>query len=370
MGMKLGFCLRTWGEKGGIGVYSRSLLNALLALDSDNQYVLFYHDRNHLGQFSHHAHVKEIHVPAPAKIVWDQVVVPLRAAREHVDILLHPKLAVPLLTTSKTVMVLHGTERFVYPQFSYRSDILYFKTIYPLYLRRASAIISVSENARQDVIRFLDIDPDKVRTIHLAPGERFKKIDDESLLRSAREKYGLPERFVLNVGLIYPGKNIPNLLRALRLVRRHVAVDLVIAGTGKRMFQDDVNLIGDLGLTENVLLPGYIPHEDLVAVYNLAEAVVFPSFYESFPAIPLEANACGCPVVTSHTGGTPEAAGDAALYVDPLDVEGIAEGIQRVLTDRELRTDLVEKGFQNVKRFSWETTARQTLDLFESLVAP
>ena len=133
-----------------------------------------------------------------------------------------------------------------------------------------------------------------------------------------RRQYNLPRRFILNVGLIYPGKNIPNLLRALKRVREHEDVKLVLAGTGRRLYEEDLRQVEELGLQDHVLLPGYVPHEDLVAFYNLAEAVVFPSFYESFPAIPLEAMACGCPVVTSPTGGTREAAGDAAVMWLPL----------------------------------------------------
>jgi glycosyltransferase involved in cell wall biosynthesis len=183
-----------------------------------------------------------------------------------------------------------------------------------------------------------------------------------------RTKYQLPERFILNVGLIYPGKNIPNLLRALQQVRREEPdVHLVIAGTGKRMYAGDLAMIQSVELRDAVRMPGYVPHEDLVAVYSLAQAVVFPSYYESFPAIPLEANACGCPVVTSRTGGTPEAAGDAALYVDPDDVAGIAAATLRVLREPALRADMVAKGYQNARRFSWERTARATLDVLESL---
>ena len=126
-------------------------------------------------------------------------------------------------------------------------------------------------------------------------------------------------------------------------------------------------LIHELGLDGAVVLPGYVPHEDLVAVYNLARAVAFPSFYESFGLVSLEANASGCPVVVSRTGGSPEAAGDAARYVDPLDVEGIARAILEVLNDSTLREDLIRRGFENARRFSWPKTARQTLDLLESL---
>ncbi len=365
--MRIGICVRTWGEKGGIGVYSRSLLDAMIPMEPRHHYCLFFQDGRHLGRFRAHGNVTEIVVRAPDKWSWDQAAVPYRAAREKVDVIFHTKFAVPLFTRRKTVMVLHGSERFVYPQFSTRTDILFFRTIYPFYLRRATAIISVSENARRDIVRFLGIDQEKVRTIHLAPSAAFRRIEDREVLEAVRRKYRLPGRFILNVGLIYPGKNIPNLLRALKQVRRQEDVKLVIAGTGRRMYKREMALIHDLGLDDAVVLPGYVPHEDLVGFYNLAGAVTFPSFYESFPAIPLEANACGCPVVISRSGGSPEAAGDAAKYVDPLDVDGIARAVLDVLTDPALREDLIRKGFENAKRFSWAKTARQTLDLLESL---
>lgn len=366
--MNIGVCLRTWGEKGGIGVYSRHLLEALLLLDTENQYTLFYSDKTHLGQFSHYENVKELHVQAPGKFLWDQMAVPYYAKKEHVTLLFHTKFAVPLLAPCKTVMVLHGSERFVYPQFSHKSDIFFFKTIYPQYLRKATAIISVSENARKDIIHFLHIDPKKVKTIHLAVSEHFCKIDDTSYLESIRKKYALPARFLLNVGLIYPGKNIPNLLRAFRLVRQEEDIKLVIVGSGRRMYRQDLELIEHLELQQDVFLPGYIAHQDLAAVYNLAESVVFPSFYESFPAIPLESMACGCPVVISHTGGAPEAAGEAARYVDPWNVEDIANGIRDVLTNSQLRQTLIQQGFAQAQRFSWNTCARQTLQVFEDIV--
>jgi len=365
--MKIAICARTSGEKGGIGVYTRNLIEAMLSMDSGHEYLLLYERREHLGQFSRYKNAKELFISAPGKFLWDQVAVPYVAAKAKVDVIFHPKMGVPLLSRCKTVMVMHGSERFVYPEFSYKSDILYTKAIYPFYLRKASAIISVSENARKDIIRIFKLNPEKIKTVHLASTKHFRRIDDESYLCSIREKYGLPRRFILNVGLIYPGKNISNLLKAYELVRKKEDITLVIAGTGKRMYKDDLSMLHELGLDGDVLLPGYIPHEDLVAVYNLAEAVAFPSFYESFPAIPLEANACGCPVVTSRTGGTRESAGDAAVYVEPTDIEEIADAILRVLIDPELRRTLIEKGFENIKRFSWEKTARQTLDVFESL---
>jgi len=339
----------------------------MLPLASQHEFVLFYSDKAHLGRFVHLPNVHEIFVPAKTKLLWDQMVTPYYGAKHGVDLIFHPKMSVPLLTSAKTVLVLHGSERFVYPQFSHKSDMLYFRTLYRIYMKRATAIISVSHNAAKDLVRYLNVDPSKVTTVHLAQAPYFRRINDCASVESVRRKYNLPNRFILNVGLIYPGKNIPSLLRALKRVREQEDIKLVLVGTGRRLYEDDLRQVHDLGLQEHVLLPGYVTHEDLVAIYNLAEAVAFPSFYESFPAIPLEAMACGCPVVTSPTGGTREAAGDAALYVDPTDESGLAQAVLRVLTEPKLRGELREKGFRHAKRFSWEQTARKTLETLESL---
>ena len=295
------------------------------------------------------------------------MVTPYYAAKQGVDLIFHPKMSVPLMTKAKSVLVLHGSERFVYPQFSHKSDMLYFRTLYRLYMKRATAIISVSHNAAKDLVHFLNVDPGKVTTVHLAAAPYFRKIDDCASVEAVRYQYNLPKRFILNVGLIYPGKNIPNLLRALKKVREHEDVKLVLAGTGRRLYEQELQQVHELGLEDHVLLPGYVPHEDLLAFYNLAQAVVFPSFYESFGLISLEAMACGCPVVVSRTGGAPEAAGDAGCYVDPADEVSIADAILCILTDAKLRQELVEKGFRNAKRFSWEKAARETLDVFRSV---
>ena len=365
--MKIGICLRTWGEQGGIGVYTRNTIRNLLAMDSRNQYVLFFQDPAHIGTFKGIENAREIYVPSKSKLMWDQVASPWVARKEDVDVIFHTKMSVPLLSRRKTLMVLHGTERFIYQKFHPKSDLLFFKTIYPQFIKRATAIIAVSERGRQDIIKIMGLAPEKVTTIHLAVDSIFRVIKDKAYIEGIKEKYQLPERFLLYVGHIYPGKNVGRLFKAFERVCKEQNVKLVMAGFRRWKFEKDFDLLHQLGIEEHVQLLGHVPQEQLPALYNLASASVLPSIYESFPAPPLEANSCGCPVVASRTGGTPESAGDAALYIDPLDVEGIGEAILRVLTDEDLRRDLIEKGFQNAKRFSWEKTARKTLAVLESL---
>jgi glycosyltransferase involved in cell wall biosynthesis len=365
--LKIGICLRTWGDVGGIGVYTRSIVPGLLALDQKNEYFLYFHDPKHLGEFSDHANVHEIYVPAKNKLIWDQVAIPLRARKDNVDVIYHTKMAVPLLTARKTVMVLHGSERFLYKKFHPKSDLLYFHTIYPLYLKKATAIISVSENARKDVLKIMKLDPAKVKTIHLAANALFRVISDQNQLAEIKEKYKLPENFIIYVGHIYPGKNVGRLFQAFAKARKSHDICLVVAGSMRHKYEHDMGLMKELNIEKDVKLLGYVPQEDLVSLYNLANLTVFPSYYESFPAIPLEANACGCAVITSNTGGTPESAGDAAIYIDPLNVAEIVAAIDSLLSDGTHKTSLIEKGFKNVRRFSWQKTAIETLRLLESM---
>lgn len=364
--LRIGVALRTWGHEGGIGVYTRHLVRAMLELDRTNEYCLFYPEPGHLGALAEFPNVREFHVRAPNRLWWDQISLPWAARRQNVDIIFHTKFSVPLLSGRRTAMVVHGTEHLFYPQYTARGHRFVFNHVFPIYLKKASVILAVAERGRQDIIEHLGVPPDKVVTTNLAYNPSFRRVEDPRELERVQAEYGLPRRYILNVGHIYPGKNIGRLIRALARVREEHDVDLVVAG-GYRFGQEkELRPAAELGIEEHVHVTGPVSHEDLAAMYSLAELVAFPSIYESFPAIPLEAQACDCPVVTSPTGGTPESAGEAAEYVDPLDVEDIARGIRAVLDDPALRRDLVERGRQNIRRFSWPQTARRSLEALRS----
>lgn len=365
--MRIGIMLRTLDEKYGIGMYTRYILKELLELDYRNQYLLMYRKPAYLGTYAHYPHVQEIVVNAPNKLMWDQVAVPLIARREKLDLLFHTKFTVPLFVHCKTIMVLHGSEWFIYPEFSKWWDALYVKAVMPIYLRRATAVIAVSKRAKEDIVSYTGVNPNKIKTVYLAPGEHFKVIDDEAFLENIRQKYALPKRFILFVGKIYPGKNIGRLLKAFSQIRNRIPHKLVVCGDVYWKYSQDLKLIKKLGLQSDVCLVGWVQPKDLPAIYNLAELFAFPSRYESCPAPPWEAMACGCPVLTSNTGGTPEVVGDAAIFVDPLDVNGLAEAMYDVLTNRELRQNLIKKGLKQFRKFSWTKCASETLDIIENL---
>jgi glycosyltransferase involved in cell wall biosynthesis len=188
---------------------------------------------------------------------------------------------------------------------------------------------------------------------------------DAVLLGAARARLGLPERFVLNVGTVEPGKNRETLLRALALLRgRGLAHALVVVGQRGWLAERPDTAAARLGVAEAVRYTGYLPDSDLPLVYNLAEAFVFPSWREGFGLPPLEAMACGTPVVSSDRPAMPEVLGDAALYAPPDRPDAIADALARVLTDAGLRDDLRARGLARAAGYSWERAARETLAVY------
>lgn len=364
--MKIGIMLRNIGDKGGIVVYTVNILNSLFRLDAINEYVLMYRfeqDRGRLGRFPN---VSEKVLPGKNKLWWDQVTVPRFARREGIDVIYNPKLSIPLFTGSKTVWVMHGGEQAVVPHVFKRLDRMYFTVANRLYARRANAIITMTQLAKNDIVELMGADPRKTYVIHESYNERCGIMQPYET-EAVKEKYGLPDRYLLFVGGITPLKNFGNLLRAYREVRDSYPHKLVAVGFKRWKFEGDLELVRTLGLQDDVIFPGFVEDEEIPAFYNMASLFVFPSLYEGFGIPALEAMACGCPVITSRTGCSREVTGDAAMLVDPYDPTDIAQAIGRCLSDERERARMREAGIERVKKFSWDKCARQTLRVFESV---
>lgn len=364
--MKIGVMLRNLNEKGGIVVYTVNLLRELLRIDQGNEYYFLYNDSNLLGRYSQYKNVREIVLSAPNKLLWDQVAVPRAARRYGFDLIFNPKLSVPLLGGTRSVFVLHGAEQFaVAPVFKWH-DRIYVRLTMPLFCRKAAAIISTTYQGRDEIARYLKVDRRKIHPIYESYNELCRPMSAAET-EPVRRRYDLPERFALFVGGLSPLKNFGNTLRAYRLLRQEFDHKLVVVGFLRWKFQKDLELINELGLRDEIRFTGFVPDEDIPAFYNLADLLVFPSLYEGFGIPALEAMACGCPVVTTRTGCTPEVAGDAAILVDPYSPANIFDGMRQILLDNELRGRLRRRGFERVKHFSWEKCAGETLALFRSL---
>ena len=364
--MKIGIMLRHIEERGGIQVYTVNILKALLKIDRKNEYLMIYKSKDHLGRYSSFLNVSETVLPGTGKLWWDQVSILRLAKARNLDIVYNPKLSIPLFTTAKTILVMHGAEQYAVPECFKWHDRIYFSVANRLYVRRASAIIAMTNIGKHDIARYMGASLEKIHVIPEAYNELCRGRDLEGA-REAKAKYSLPERFILFVGGLTPLKNFGNLLRAFDRIREQIPQKLVIVGFSRWKVEKDFKLLDDLGLRDSVIFPGFIPDEDIPKFYSLADLFVMPSLYEGFGIPVLEAMACGCPVVTTKTGCSTEVAGGGAVLVDPYNPEEMARGMLAVLSDEALRADLVRKGYLRAKEFSWEKCARETLELFESL---
>jgi glycosyltransferase involved in cell wall biosynthesis len=360
--------LRNLTERGGIVVYAKNVLRSILEIDSSNEYVFMYRHNQNMGEFADFCNVTERVIHAPNKLLWDQVAVPRLAKRERLDLIYNPKLSIPLMTQCKTVLVMHGGAQFVVPHVFKWYDRMYFKSANRLFCKKADAIITMTRTGARDIIERMGAVPSKVHIINEGFNENCRVLDSKET-EVIKQKYSLPDQYILFLGGISPLKNFTNLLRAYHNVKALFPHKLVVVGFNRWKYSKDLQMIDQLGLRDRMVFCGFVPDEEVPAFYNLADLFMLPSLYEGFGIPVLEAMACGCPVITTQTGCSPEVAGDAALLVDPYNPEAIADAIGRVLSDERLRKNLIEKGLARAKQFSWRKCAAETLATFESVAS-
>lgn len=372
--MRIGIMLRSIDEKGGVGIYTRNIVKELLQIDSKNEYILFYANPSNLGLFSQHENVREVWVKGRNKVIWDQISIPRACRREKIDILFHPKFTVPLFAPCKTVMVVHGADWLIPEQAKFYPwwDVKYMQLLLPLYFRKSSAVISVSQETTDNFDRILKLPAGKLQTIYFAPARHFKRITDSAALQQVRERYQLPDRFILTLTKRKGDgrKNLAQVFKAYACYheRTQTPCKLIIGGKDCHLFREEY-AIPENGYGKDILFPGWIDQMDLPAVFSLADLYLYPSNLEAFPIPITEAMACGTPILTSNVNGLKEIAGDAALLIDPNDTEGIANGIARILSDDPLLQSLSSKGLERSSLFSWDRCAKSTLQLLENVAS-
>jgi glycosyltransferase involved in cell wall biosynthesis len=365
--VRIGVMLRHYDQHfGGVRIYTRRLLRALLDLRSEHDFVLLYRDPALLGTYRGEPAVEEVALPARSILGWDQLAVAAAVRRYGIDLLFNPKYSIPLGARCRSVWVCHGLDWYVMPWASRWLDRVSHRFLVPRYASRADAIIAVSEVTRDHVMQYLHVPPERVVTVYSGVDDAFRRPLDQDRLRQIRAEYALPEHFLLYVGAVYPPKNFTRLIRAYAQVGPERGIPLVVAGGGNRFLSGrELREPEALGIEEWVRWPGWVEQEELAGFYGLADALLLPSLFESCGLPVLEAMAVGCPVVTSNRYGTKELGQGAAVLVDPESVESMAEGIRRVLDDAGLRAGLVEAGRARSREFDWHRCAVETLELLE-----
>jgi glycosyltransferase involved in cell wall biosynthesis len=266
----------------------------------------------------------------------------------------------------------------LFPKYHNGLRLLSMRPFIPVAARRAAAIVAVSRATKEDIVRILRVPPEKVHVIHEAPSASFHPMDEETALNTVRQARNteagaplraLPERFVLYVGTIEPRKNLVRLLQAFAQLWHGGVVPHKLVFVGQRGWKDEpvFRTVERLELQQAVLFLGYVPRKILIALYNLAEALVFPSLYEGFGLPVVEAMACGTPVITSRNGSLNEISGEAAEFVEPTSIESIAEALRRVLNDPIRQVELSHQGLTQSSRYSWAVAAEQTRAVYRQV---
>jgi alpha-1,3-rhamnosyl/mannosyltransferase len=356
--VKVAIDARKWRDY-GIGTYVRNLVRHLARLDRETTYFLFC---NHADEATLRD-LAENFVPvvddSPGYSIKEHVSIPLKLRRLGANLLHTPHYVRPLFCTIPSVVTIHDCIHLLFPEYlPNRMAWRYAHFMMGQAVRRSAIVFTVSDASRNDILRFYPwAAPDTVQVVPNAIDADLLEDPGREETERVRERYQIRGRFVLFVGNVKPHKNLERLIAAFARLRQepgHEDLKLLLIG-------DDVSRYGSLrrtveaaGVRQDVRFFGFVPHRTLAALYRLASVFAFPSLYEGFGLPPLEAMACGTPVVTSRLSSLPEVVGDAAVLIDPYDIDDIARGLHQALEDRALRADLIEKGHARARSFSWE----------------
>jgi glycosyltransferase involved in cell wall biosynthesis len=356
----------------GIGTYVQNLLRHLARLDADTEYVLFCRreDREALSALGPNFR-PAVESAAPYSIL-EQISVPARLLRERVDLFHSPHYVLPPLTACKSVVTIHDCIHLMFPQYlPNKLAYGYAKTFMWWAAHGSGRVLTVSEASKRDILRYFHIPEQKITVIHNGLDDRFRTPPPEAEVHRVRERFQLQEQFVLYAGNVKPHKNVERLIEAFHHLRTigFTQLKLLIIGNDISRYATLRRAIHTHNLHKYVRVLGFVPDQTLAILYRLASVFVFPSLYEGFGLPPLEAMACGTPVVTSNVSSLPEVVGDAAVLVDPYDARSIAEGIRRVLVDESLRRDLQARGVAHAHSFSWEQAARRVREIYFEVAA-
>ena len=367
--MLIGIDAHSWGlNLAGNETYTFNLLHNLAKVDEDNIYRIYLSQKGILKEELFKKSNFEAKLIRPCgRWLRMPLVMPVKLLAQRID-LLHVQYFSPPICPCKLIVTVHDVSFRRFPQWFTGRELFMFNFIART-LKKAESIIAVSEFTKREIINHYNVSKDKIAVIYNGVDRIFRPITDLNLIHRIKRKHKVPCDFILHVGRINIRKNIPIIIRAFKMLKERGihGYKLVLAGEENWKCDNIKGLIKQLAIEEEIIFTGYIPQMDLPALYSAARLFVSPSFYEGFGLAPLEAMACGIPVVTSDTTAFPEILEDAATMVDPYNTEELAETMRKLLSDEDLREKMILKGLRQVKKFNWEKTARETLKIYKEI---
>lgn len=361
--MKALFTALQAGNLSGTGIYATRLASRLASQAGDGEVAVVWPESLPLPPL--HVGAGDTFLRRPAstprtRILYEQWGIRKDLRRLGIDIVHYPASVGSFFSTRPMVVTVHDLTFLHNPSWYRYERAHYYRMAVAFSAPRATRIIAVSQATANEVTSLLRIPPERIDVIHNGVDERYRPCNQDQIA-AASAKYQLPKRYFLFVGTIEPRKNVARLVRAWSQIAGNVEEDLVIAGRDGWKVGPIYQEVARSKYQDRIIFPGFIEDEHLPAVISGATALAYPSLYEGFGLPVLEAMACCVPVLTSNVSSLPEVAGDAALLVDPTDVDALVHGLRRLAAEQELRDDLTKKGLERAKQFSWTRAATETL---------
>lgn len=349
----------------GTELYSQQLIRALAASAPGHRFRLYFNQTPPAG-FLQAGNIE--HRVIPFRRLWTHVRLAWETAQHPPDALFVPAHVLPILHPRRSLVTVHDLGYLDFPEAHPAGQRFYLDASTRWNARAASRLLADSQATKADLIRRYRTPPDKIVVAYPGLDPSLRRIEDAQHVQAVKARYAIEGQYLLYLGTLQPRKNLARLIEAFGRSRT-LGCKLVIAGKKGWLYADLFRLAEKAGVADRVIFPGYVHDADKATLLSGAMALVFPSLYEGFGFPVIEAMACGTPVICSNTSSMPEAAGDAALLVDPLDTDAIAAAIDRVTADAGLRGQLVGRGYVQASRFTWQTCARAVLSALEDILA-
>lgn len=374
--LELQSCLK---NKSGIGIYTYELSKRLQQYKDIefNGHIFNFINRNdiykELDGIDIEKNICSLFPYGVYRRIWHYIPIKYNwLFRDNADIYHFFNFIVPPRIKGKVITTIHDMTYELYPETMDKRNLKRIKSDIQYSVDRSDKIITVSESSKNDIIKFLNVDESKIEIVYNGVDyEKFNKYYTEDIKLIVRNKYNLPQNYILYMGTLEPRKNIDSIIEAFALIKKQKDFDnikLVIAGKKGWLFEDIFNLVDKLNLKDHVIFTDYVDETDKPIIYNMAKLFVFPSLYEGFGIPVLEAMASSVPVIASNVSSLPEVAGNAAILVNPKDIEGIAKNIIKILSDDDLKNELVRKGHIQAQKFTWEASAEKLYNIYKEIM--
>ena len=360
---------------GGMETYLENIITCILRRDKENYYVIFANEKNYESFNVEQSNCEKVLCSVKKglgarKIFWEQCILPFQAAKNKIDILFSPAYISPAFLSCKSVVTIHCMKYSHHPEDFDKFILPYLKLFIPLSARRSDRIITVSHHTKSELVENLNLNDKKVSVIYYGVAQEFNLDSGFDVKNELSHKYNIKDKYILSVAALKSHKNVLSVIKAFSVLKRKYSLEhkLVLVGQGGKQLSEMNEVVRELSLESDVLFVGGVPNEKLPPLYCGADLFVFLSLYESFGMPLTEAMACGTPVISSNRAAMPETVRDAGILVDPYSIDEIAFQMNRALSDKQLRKDLIEKGLKRAKIFSWDKAAQKLLSVFYEIV--